>query len=222
MATPEGAGAGGLRGGGAGRQVLAVLLTATVLALFARTFVLQGFRIPSSSMAPGLLAGDYVVVDKFIFDPAASALEARLLPLRPIRRGDVVVFKLPAEPRRDFVKRCVGLPGDTVEIRDRLLWLNGRPIDESGYLSPASAAPPVARLRPRDDFGPLTVPARQYFCLGDNRDDSDDSRFFGTVPASYVKGRVVPVYGSIAAAGESGGQRFPAGVRWQRIGRLVR
>lgn len=216
MASPGGAGAGG-----AGRRVLPVLLTALVLAVFARTFVLQGFRIPSSSMAPGLLAGDHVLVDKFIFDASASPLAARLLPLRPIRRGDVVVFKLPAEPRRAFVKRCVGLPGDTIEIRDRLLWLNGRPVDERGYLSPASGAPPGDRRRPHEGFGPLTVPLRQYFCLGDNRDDSEDSRFFGTVPASYVKGRVVLVYGSVAAR-ESGRHGFFARLRWQRIGRLVR
>lgn len=209
--------------GAASRQVLAVLLTATILALFARTFVVQGFRIPSGSMAPGLLAGDHVLVNKFIFDPDASVLETGLLPLRPLRRGDVMVFKLPAATRRDFVKRCVGLPGDTVELRDRTLFVNGRAVDESAYLAPPAASP-GPRARPRDDFGPLTVPPRQYFCLGDNRDDSDDSRFWGTVPASYVKGRAVLVYWSVAAAepGAAGWGRFFTGSRWQRSGRLVR
>lgn len=199
-----------------------VLLAATVLALFARTFVVQGFRIPSSSMAPGLLAGDHVLVNKFVFDPGASRLETWLLPSRPLRRGDVMVFKLPAAPRRDFVKRCVGLPGDVVEIHDRRLLVNGHAVDESAYLAPRAAAP-GPRLRPRDDFGPLTVPARQYFCLGDNRDDSDDSRFWGTVPASYVKGRAVVVYWSAAAEPRAGGwTRLLAGSRWRRSGMLVR
>ncbi len=213
MATARRAGSAG-----AGRDLLAALLTAILLAVFARAFVVQGVRIPSASMAPGLVPGDHLLVNKLIFDPVAYSPAARLLPVRPLRRGDVVVFKFPAEPRRDFVKRCVGLPGDTVEVRDRRLLVNGRAVDESAYLATAAAAP----TRPRD-FGPVTVPARQYFCLGDNRDDSDDSRFWGTVPASYVKGRAVVVYWSVATGErESGVARFSAATRWERVGRLVR
>jgi signal peptidase I len=155
-------------------------------------------------MANTLVVGDHVLVNKFIYRPSVlSASWQALLPMRPIRRGDVVVFRFPPDPSRDFVKRCVGLPGDTVEIVDMRLRINGHLVDEGGYVlhveesagqSPWSA--PAARSPTRDPFGPLTVPPGQFFCLGDNRDNSHDSRSWGAVPSSHIIGRAWLVYWS--------------------------
>src|SRR5262249_18824292 len=115
------------------REYLEALLIAVIFATFARTFVVQAFKIPSGSMEQNLLIGDHILVNKFIFGPTLSPLERRLLPVRPVRRGDVVVFKFPQDPERDFIKRCVGLPGDTVEIVDKRLFVNGRLVHDEGY-----------------------------------------------------------------------------------------
>ncbi|HSN88609.1 MAG TPA: signal peptidase I, partial [Thermoanaerobaculia bacterium] len=115
------------------REYLEALLIAVVFATFARTYVVQAFKIPSGSMEQNLLVGDHILVNKFVYGPTASTLEEKLLPVRPVRHGDVVVFKYPDDPKRDFIKRCVGLPGERVEIRERILHLNGEPVDEEGY-----------------------------------------------------------------------------------------
>lgn len=195
------------------RPVLLVLvepvLVAALLALFVRTFLFQAFTIPSGSMEHNLQIGDRILVNKFIYHPPPAAagagwLEA-LLPVRPLARGDVVVFRYPLEPERDFIKRCVGLPGDTIEIERRRLSINGQEIDESGYtffsddrIYPRSVVLPSV-LRTRDNYGPYTVPEGQYFCLGDNRNHSHDSRSWGPVPAANVIGRGWLVYWSTAS-----------------------
>ncbi len=169
------------------------LLIAVLLALFARTFFLQGFRIPSASMAGGLLAGDHILVNKFIFrTPHEDRLFAGLLPRRTIERGDVVVFHLPTDRTRDFVKRCVGLPGDIIAISDGRLSINERVVDESAYrsASPRAASSPMS-------IGPLKVPPDHFYCLGDNREESYDSRFWGPVPAENIVGRAWLIYWSV-------------------------
>src|SRR5947199_5190273 len=115
------------------REYLEALLIAVIFATFARTYVVQAFKIPSGSMEQNLLIGDHILVNKFIYGPTSSALEKKLLPVRDVRRGDVVVFKFPQDPSRDFIKRCVGMPGDTVEVVDKRLYLNGREVHDSGY-----------------------------------------------------------------------------------------
>jgi signal peptidase I len=192
------------------REYLEALLIAVVFAVFARTFVVQAFKIPSGSMEQNLLIGDHILVNKFIYGAAPTELERRLLPVRPIRRGDVVVFKFPEDPARDFIKRCVGLPGDRVELREKRLFINGDRVEDDSYtyhLDQRTYRPSVFYsndLRHRDNFGPYTVPDRQYFCLGDNRDNSNDSRFWGPVPAANVKGRAFIIYWSFDGEGESG------------------
>lgn len=180
------------------REALEALLVAILFALFARSFVAQAFQIPTASMEPNVLVGDHLLVNKWIFSPAPALFLAQ----RPVRRGDVVVFRSPEDPRRDFVKRCLGLPGDRVEIVDKKLRVNGTAVDESGYALhsdprtyPHSPFLPD-ELRLRDNFGPFLVPAESYFCLGDNRDNSRDSRFWGAVPAAAIKGRPLTVYWS--------------------------
>ncbi len=184
------------------REYLEALLVAVLFATFARTFVVQAFKIPTGSMEENLLVGDHVLVNKFVYGSAASGVERALLPMREVRRGDVVVFKYPEEPTRDFIKRCVGLPGDTITIADKVLYVNGKRVEDSSYtyhdddrVYPRRLIVPD-NLRLRDNFGPFTVPAETYFCLGDNRDNSHDSRFWGPVPASFIKGRAFLIYWS--------------------------
>lgn len=226
------------------RELFEVLLVALVFAIFVRTWMVQAFKIPSGSMEDNLLVGDHILVNKFIYG-GENAFERALLPARQVERGDIVVFKSPEDPARDYIKRCMGLPGDEIAIRGKALAVDGEPLHESAYASftdemtyPDSALVPDY-FRIRDNVAAFTVPAGHYFCLGDNRDNSNDSRFWGTVPENHVKGRALIVYWSIApprgepvagseesAVGEpSGGarERGPlAAMRWDRTFRLVR
>ena len=223
------------------REYLEALLIAGVFATFARTWIVQAFKIPSGSMEKNLLIGDHILVNKFIYGPTVSLLEEKILPVRKARRGDVVVFKFPQDPNRDFIKRCVGLPGDTLKTVDKDLYINGRRVDESSYtwFSDSETYPRDLYFHPkrvRDNFGPQTVPPGNYFCMGDNRDNSTDSRYWGTVPESFLKGRAFMVYWSVEG-GDLGDPADPAGklrqlgrtavhffrgTRWDRTFRIVR
>jgi signal peptidase I len=198
------------------REYFESILVAVVLALFVRTFVFQAFKIPTGSMKPNLLVGDHLIVNKFIFAPAASALERALLPMRPIERGDILVFKYPEEPERDFIKRVIGLPGETLELRNQTILINGQPLGEpyATYLFPETAA---SHLQDdvRRKYGPVTVPDGHYFMMGDNRDDSQDSRFWGFLPQSYVKGRALFIYWSFDTPED--GSRGGFAPRWGRL-----
>lgn len=213
------------------REYLEAFLIAVIFATFARTYVVQAFKIPTGSMEHNLLIGDHILVNKFLYAPTASSLERFLLPQREIQRGDVVVFKYPEDPSRDFIKRCVGLPGDEIDLAGDRLRVNGQVVDDASYVHY------LHRGRFRERFGPVVVPADQYFCMGDNRDNSRDSRSWGGVPASYVKGRAFMVYWSYNGGRESlswpgywGKLRQLAGVargffvktRWSRTFMIVR
>lgn len=207
------------------REYFEALLIAVIFATFARTYLVQAFKIPSGSMEENLLIGDHILVNKFVFGPATGDFERALLPQRAIRRGDVVVFKYPREPERDFIKRCVGLPGDTVEISDKVLYLNGQRVDDTGYVFhfDERVIPRSGILGEdfsgRDQFGPMEVPAGHYFCLGDNRDFSSDSRVWGPVPAGNVKGRALLIYWS--RAGELAPGPVPPEGRLRQMARGV-
>ncbi len=180
------------------REYFESIVVAVVLALFVRTFVVQAFKIPTGSMEPNLLVGDHLLVNKFIFAPTANPVERALLPMREIRRGDVVVFKFPEDPERDFIKRVIGLPGDTVELRNRELLINGQKVEEphAHYVFPVGEGHESPNFDVRERYGPVTVPDRHYFMMGDNRDNSQDSRYWGFLPAHYVKGRALMIYWS--------------------------
>jgi signal peptidase I len=182
------------------RDYLEAILIAAIFLRFANTFVLQTFYIPSSSMENTLLIGDHLFVNRYIYGPAPTALERALLPTRPLRRGDIIVFRSPEDPKIDVVKRCIGLPGDVVEIDGKKLKLNDQAVEESVYaqFTDPRIIPPVttSALGRRDWFGPYQVPADHCFCLGDNRDDSYDSRFWGPLPLPLVEGRAVVAYWS--------------------------
>jgi signal peptidase I len=198
------------------REYFESILVAVVLALFVRTFVFQAFKIPTGSMKPNLLVGDHLIVNKFIFAPAAFGIERGLLPMRPIERGDIVVFKYPEEPERDFIKRVIGLPGDTLELSNQTVLINGQPLTEpyATYLFPPAAEGQMeGDLRRK--YGPVTVPDGHFFMMGDNRDDSQDSRFWGFLPQSYVKGRALFIYWSFDTPEDGSPGGFAP--RWGRL-----
>ncbi len=183
------------------REYFESIVIAVILALFIRTFVVQAFKIPTGSMENNLLIGDHLLVNKFVYGPSESALERTILPLGTIGRGDVIVFKYPEEPERDFIKRVIGLPGDRIELRQKKVYVNGTPLDEPyvHFLEPPgpyNTNSEVTSLDVREQFGPVTVPANQYFVMGDNRDNSQDSRYWGFLPRDYVKGKALIIYWS--------------------------
>jgi signal peptidase I len=189
------------------REYFESIVIAVILALFIRTFVVQAFKIPTGSMEENLLIGDHLLVNKFIFGPSESRLERALLPLGTIKRHDVVVFKYPEEPDRDFIKRVIGLPGETVEVREKKVYINGQALDEpyAHYLQPVavpSELHEVTSLDVREHYGPVTVPPDQYFMMGDNRDNSADSRYWGFLRRDYIKGKALVIYWSYEAGRE--------------------
>ena len=197
------------------REYFESILVAVVLALFVRTFVFQAFKIPTGSMKPNLLVGDHLIVNKFIFAPTASPIEQALLPMRPIRRGDIIVFKFPEEPERDFIKRVIGLPGETVELKNQTILIDGQPLTEgyAHYLFPPAVDGQSGDIRRR--YGPVTVPESHFFMMGDYRDDSQDSRFWGFLPHSYVKGRALFIYWSFDVPDDGSAGGFAP--RWGRL-----
>jgi signal peptidase I len=186
------------------REYFESVVIAVILALFIRTFVVQAFKIPTGSMENNLLIGDHLLVNKFIAGPTATSLERAVLPVAEIKRGDVIVFKYPEEPGRDFIKRVIGLPGETLELRDKKVSINGTPLDEPyvHFLEPPGTSPEyreVTSYDVRERYGPVTIPANQYFVMGDNRDNSQDSRDWGFLPRDYIKGKALVIYWSYDA-----------------------
>jgi signal peptidase I len=169
------------------REYFESIVVAVILALFIRTFVVQAFKIPTGSMEPNLLVGDHLLVNKFIFAPTVSPLERTLLPMRQIRRGDILVFKFPEEPERDFIKRTIGLPGDTVELKNGLVFVNGVQLDEP-YIYQENG---VAQTTDPQAGGASewVVPLDQLLVMGDHRENSADSRTFGPIEVRHVIGR---------------------------------
>jgi signal peptidase I len=186
------------------REYYEALLIAVIFVNFARIFVFQAFKIPTGSMEDNLKIGDHIIVNKFIYGPASDPWQ-KLFPLREIRRGDIIVFRYPLQPDTDFVKRVIGMPGDTIEVRDKQVYINGERRDEPYVIhddpmlfrARNAAEPPLPEpYRSRDQFQPYKVPEGTYFAMGDNRDRSSDSRYWGTVPRSMIKGRAFMVYWS--------------------------
>jgi signal peptidase I len=198
------------------REYFESICVAVILAFFVRTFVVQAFKIPSGSMEPNLLIGDHLLVNKFVFAPTLTTLERILLPIDPIRRGDIIVFKYPEDPTRDFIKRVIGLPGDTIEMRNKRVYINDKPLDETyaHVIEPpeegGSSVPDIGGADLLRSFPPMVVPEGNYFMMGDNRDNSQDSRYWGFMPREYVKGKALFVYFSFGADGL-------ANIRWSRL-----
>ena len=194
------------------REYAEALGVALLLALVIRTFVVQAFKIPSGSMLPTLQIGDHILVNKFLYGPRLEVplTQTSLGQLPGIRKphpGDIIVFVWPKDRSKDFIKRVVATEGQTVEMRNKQVYIDGKPWDDP------HATYTAGRAGPGDNFGPLTVPPDHVFVMGDNRDQSYDSRFWGPVPVSDIKGKALIIYWSW-----DGPDRW---VRWERIGRLV-
>lgn len=177
------------------REYAEAAAIAVILALFIRTFVVQAFKIPSGSMEPTLLVGDHILVNKFIYGIKIPFLRKNIIPISEPQRNDVIVFIYPVDQSKDFIKRVIGLPGDTVEIVGKEIFINGKPFDDRfGHYSEGQG--PSGRSAVRGRVGPLRVDEGHLFVMGDNRDHSYDSRFWGLVPLSSVKGEAFIIYWS--------------------------
>ncbi|MBI4772759.1 MAG: signal peptidase I [Deltaproteobacteria bacterium] len=174
------------------REYTEAIATAIILALIVRTFFFQAFKIPSGSMKPTLLVGDHILVNKIQYGIDVPFLNKPIVEFQRPRRGQVVVFIYPVDPSKDFIKRIIGLPGDQVRIVDKQIYINGKP-----YADPhAVRGDPAIKPGDRDNFGPVTVPEDCYFVMGDNRDFSYDSRFWGFVDRDALRGKAFIIYGS--------------------------
>jgi signal peptidase I len=188
------------------------IIIAIILALVIRTFVVQAFKIPSGSMEDTLAIGDHILVSKFIYGTKIPFSDKRILKIRDPRRGDVIVFEYPEDPSKDFIKRVIGTPGDEVEVKEKKVYINGKPYENPHEVHKEKELIPREQ-NPRDNFGPVKVPENSYFVMGDNRDRSYDSRFWGFVKNPKIKGLAFIKYWSWDSA------RFR--VRWGNIGRLI-
>jgi len=194
------------------REYAESIVIAIILALIIRTFVVQAFKIPSGSMEDTLAIGDHILVNKFIYGMKIPFTDKRILKIRDPKRGDVIVFEYPEDPSKDFIKRVIGTPGDVIEEKDKKVYVNGQP-----YVNPHEVHKETDMItkeqNPRDNFGPVTVPENSYFVMGDNRDRSYDSRFWGFVKNPKIKGLAFIKYWSWDSANFR--------VRWGSIGKII-
>jgi len=195
------------------REYAEAIVVAAILALFIRTFVVQAFKIPSGSMKNTLLVGDHLLVNKFLYGTHIPFTNMILMPIRDPKRGDIIVFKYPEDESKDFIKRVIGTPGDVVQIIAKKVYINGKPIPEPYTIYRDDQILPKS-MDAKDNFGPIFVPPRKYFMMGDNRDRSHDSRFWGFVDESKIIGKAMVLYWSWDGDGSS--------IRWDRIGHIVK
>jgi signal peptidase I len=205
------------------REYLEAFAVALLIALFVRTFVIQAFKIPSGSMENTLLIGDHIFVNKFLYGYHIPYTNGRVLQFASPKRGDIIVFVFPEDPSKDFIKRVIGTPGDTLEIRNKVVLINGKPLHED-YTRFADGDAVDGFMRGRDNLPPLKVPERKYFVMGDNRDRSYDSRFWGFVDEDAIIGKALFIYFSLNWDTDLHWYeiwRYPDLVRWSRIGEIL-
>jgi len=194
------------------REFIEGILAAVLIALVITTFVVKMYKIPSRSMVPTLLVGDQLVVNKFIYGIKIPYFRNKILPITDPQRGNIIVFIYPQDRSLDFIKRVIGISGDTIEIQDKNIFINGKLFtDKIGIYSDKMIYSGLAQ--PRDNFGPVTVPKGSLFVMGDNRDESMDSRFWGFVDLKDVQGKAFIIYWSW--------DRDERKIRWERLGNLL-
>jgi signal peptidase I len=191
-------------------EYVEAIITALILALLIRTFIVQAFKIPSGSMIPTLLIGDHILVNKFLYGTQIPFTDKKILIFREPEKGDIIVFKYPENPAKDFIKRVIATEGDTIEEKNKVVYVNGEPVTETYayHYDPTMHSD----SDPRDTFGQIRVPKDKIFVMGDNRDHSYDSRFWGFVDEKEVKGKAFIIYWSWDP---------DKWVRFNRIGRLI-
>ena len=201
------------------RENIEACLVAIILALLIRSFAVQAFKIPSGSMLETLQIGDHILVNKFIYGIKIPFLKSAIISGKKPEHNDIIVFIPPHDPDKDFIKRVVGVEGDIVEIRDKQLYINNKKIT-GGYeiFSDPSVMPKNSNRGIRDNFGPVKVPANSLFCMGDNRDTSYDSRFWGFVDLKAVKGKAFMIYWSWNSKNSGSFLNY---VRWNRFGQII-
>lgn len=220
------------------REYFELIAETAVFVFFVMTYVVQAFQIPTGSMEPTLLVGDFLLVNKLIYANTISPIEEKILPRRNIRRQDIIVFKWPNDLTKDFVKRAIGLPGEKLEIKNKQVYINDRPLEEKYKVhsdSDIRSANDASNYGndPRDNFGPVIVPEGHIFAMGDNRDNSDDSRFWGFLPLNNLKGRPWLIYFSYQAERDAYQKtsfrdrlkklvNFLPKARWRRILKVIR
>jgi len=170
-------------------------IIAILLALFIRTFIVQAFKIPSGSMEPTLLIGDHILVNKFIYGIKIPFIRKTIVPISAPERGDVIVFIYPVDKSKDFIKRVIGLPGDEIKIVDRAIHINGNLYDDRSGVY-VDQVKKFGNPEQKSLFGPIVVPKNHFFVMGDNRDHSYDSRYWGFVPSKSIKGKAFMIYWS--------------------------
>lgn len=205
------------------RENIEAIALAIILALFIRTFFVQAFKIPTGSMKDTLLVGDHILVNKFIYGVKIPFVRKTLIPIKDPQYEDIIVFIYPIDGR-DFIKRVIGTPGDVIEIKDKKLIVNGKEIGNKDYVKYQDLTILAPGFSHRDNYGPVTVPPDKLFVMGDNRDNSHDSRFWGFVPMENVKGKAFLIYWSA---------KMPKGwiwdwdwdtllIRWNRLGKTLK
>lgn len=194
------------------REYAEAIIVALILALIIRAFVVQAFKIPSGSMKPTLLVGDHILVLKFIYGTKVPFTDKRILVFTEPKRGDIIVFRYPKDPSRDFIKRVIGVGGDVVEEKNKIVYVNGKPLNEPYIQHTDNDIRPLSK-DVRDNFGPVYVPEGKLFVMGDNRDQSYDSRYWGFVDMKDVKGKAFIIYWSWDRT-----KHLP---RLSRIGKLI-
>lgn len=188
------------------------IIIAILIAIVIRTFVVQAFKIPSRSMVPTLLVGDHILVNKFIYGVKVPFLRKTIIPITNPQRGDIVVFIYPNDRSKDYIKRVIGVSGDKIEIKNKIIFINSKQYSDAYGIYSDNVIYPGS-MQPRDNFGPVTVPPESLFVMGDNRDESADSRFWGFVDLKDVEGKAFIIYWSW--------NREETNLRWQRLGSIL-
>ncbi|MDO9529017.1 MAG: signal peptidase I [Syntrophales bacterium] len=188
------------------------IIIAILIALFIRTFVIQAFKIPSGSMKPTLQIGDHILVNKFIYGIKIPYVRKTIIPVVKPKRGDMVVFIYPLDRTKDFIKRVIGIGGDVIEIKNKKIFLNGSPYNDTHGVYTDKLVLPLS-IQPRDNFGPAKVPEGSIFVMGDNRDQSYDSRFWGFVKLKDIMGKAFIIYWSWNGNDNN--------VRWNRLCKIL-
>ena len=189
------------------------IIIAILIAVVVRTFIVQAYKIPSRSMLPTLLVGDHLLVNKFIYGVKVPFLRNTIIPFTNPQRGDIVVFIYPNDRSKDFIKRVIGVSGDKIEIKNKIIFINGKQYSDAYGIYNDNITYP-ASMQPRDNYGPVTVPNGSLFVMGDNRDESLDSRFWGFVDLKDVEGKAFIIYFSLNYEEKN--------LRWQRLGNILR
>ncbi|MGA9110855.1 MAG: signal peptidase I [Smithella sp.] len=197
------------------KEYVESIIIAILIALFIRTFIICAYKIPSESMVPTLLVGDHILVNKFIYGVKIPLLRKIIVPGKDPQRNDIIVFIYPKDRSKDFIKRVIGVGGDKIEIKNKKIFINDKPYNDTFGIYSDNVILPVA-LETRDNYGPVTVPKNSLFVMGDNRDRSMDSRFWGFVDLKDVEGKAFIIYWSWDYD-----QPILHGLRWERLGKLL-